>query len=414
VTGDTAARVEAPAAAAVAPSSDPLERMARGDDPFDEATALAAWTANLGAGRALEGIEWARRLFAEGFTSERLRLEVARALDARGDEAGALATLEPLLARGTSAAAFALAGDAHERRGERVAARRAYERALSIDVDRPGIRERLAALADEPEIALHAGATLTTEGATAERYRIERQVGRGGAGAVFAAYDVSLGRRVALKIYHQRGPVERARLESEAKTAAALAHPGVVRVFDLSPALCALAMEWLPGGSVDARIARGEVGVGPGASAPLEPRHALSLMRSAAEAVAFVHARGVVHRDLKPSNFLLRPSGRVVLTDFGLALPEGATPPRPGEGSVGYMPREQREGRAADARSDVYALGVSFRAMWPFEEPLPGRLSSLVERCLDEAPEARPPLAELLSELESVTGPSLAEDPPSR
>jgi serine/threonine-protein kinase len=328
---------------------------------------------------------------------------VARALDARGDEAGALTVLGPVLAAGTSAAAFALAGDAHERRGERVAARRAYERALSLDLDHPGVGERLAALRDPSHDEPAPGATLATDGATLGRYRIERQVGRGGAGTVFAARDELLGRHVALKVYHRRGPIERVRLATEAKTAAALAHPGVVRVFDLSPELFAIAMELLPSGSVKDLIARHD----------LDPRGALELMRGITELLRFVHGQGIVHRDLKPSNFLLRASGQVVLTDFGLALPEEALPQRPGEGSMGYMPKEQREGGAADQRSDVHALGVSFREMWPEDVPMPGRLAALIDACMVDAPDARPSLADLVAELERLTAPALTEDHPT-
>ncbi len=383
------------------PAAEPLERMVRGDEPFDEARAVDALARALAGPDALDALARARRLLADAPASARLRLATARAYDQRGDADAALSVLAPALAKDAAFVEHALAGEIHERRGEHAEAVRAYERALSLDVTNAGVRDRLAALRPADREAPQASlGTLATEGATAGRYRIERQIGRGGAGTVFAARDVELGRRVAVKLYHRRGPAERARILAEARTAASLEHPGVVRVFDLDLDLFAVALEWLPGGSVKERLERGRLG----------RAEALVTMHGVTRAVAFVHAHGLVHRDLKPSNFLLRDDGRPVLTDFGLCLERGAPPARPGEGSMGYMPREQREGAPADPRSDVHALGVSFREMWPAAEPLPEPLDTLLRAATADRPDARP----ALSAIEAALGAALAEDPPSR
>lgn len=382
------------------PSLERLERMIRGDEPFDEPRAVEALERALDTPEAFDAVQRARRLLVAAPAASQLRLAAARALDLQGDGATALELVGPLLGPEGVAEALALAGEIHERRGDSAAASQAYERALALDVKQDAVRDRLAALRPRAREPLDVGGTLATEGAASGRYRIERQVGRGGAGTVFAARDAELGRRVAMKIYHRRGATERARIVAEARTAAAFSYPGVVRVFDLDLGLFAIAMEWLPGGSVKDQLAQR-------ALAPIE---AMRLMQAVTEAVAFVHARGIVHRDLKPSNFLLREDGRPVLTDFGLSLPEGSRSSRPGEGSLGYMPREQREGAPADRRSDIHALGASLREMWPADISMPRSLDELLRAASSDSPSARPSVEAMGRALSAA----LADDPPSR
>jgi len=230
------------------------------------------------------------------------------------------------------------------------------------------------------------------------RYRVEAEVGRGGAGTVFVAVDLRLGRRVALKVYHRRGGILDPRLRAEAATAAGLEHPGVVRILDLDEALGAIAMEWIEGGALRARIAAADATVA----------EACRWAASAAEALAFVHARGVVHRDLKPSNILLRGDGRAVLTDFGLALPVGQEPATAGivgQGTLRYMPPEQRDGRPADPASDVYALGVTLGELWAaVGEGVPEKARELTASCTRSDPTARPRLEDLLDGLGRARG----------
>jgi serine/threonine-protein kinase len=175
-------------------------------------------------------------------------------------------------------------------------------------------------------------------------FRLLREVARGGAGAVYEAEDEVLGRRVAFKVYHQRG-ADRSVVEREARLATSVAGPGVVRVFDVSPSEGWVALEWIARGSVRDVLRGGDMAV-------LRPIHRWA--RPLARALARVHAAGLVHADVKPANVLLRQINDPVLGDFGIARPRGAV----GEGgSAGYLSPERLAGRASDPRDDVYAFG---------------------------------------------------------
>jgi eukaryotic-like serine/threonine-protein kinase len=146
-------------------------------------------------------------------------------------------------------------------------------------------------------------------------FDIEREIGRGGMGVVYRAKQTGLNRVVALKMLIAgpfADPSLRARFFLEAESVAALEHPGIVRVFAFgeSDGHPYLAMEFVPGGTLDERIQ---------ANGPLPAAAATELMAKLAAAVAHAHSRGVVHRDIKPLNVLLTAEGKPRLTDFGLA-----------------------------------------------------------------------------------------------
>lgn len=248
------------------------------------------------------------------------------------------------------------------------------------------------------------------------RYEILEEIGRGGAGAVYRALDRDLGRIVALKTLRDpdAGPAARERFLREARLAARLEHPNIVRVLEAGerdgrPYYTMPLLEGTP--------LRG----------PLPPERACALLAPVARAVGHAHAAGVVHRDLKPENVLLCPGGPVV-TDFGAARAEdGVRLTETGEllGTPAYMAPEQIAGRARDAgpAADVYALGaILFELLTgrlPYEaesflelsgrvlhEPVPEppgldpALAAILRRCLDKAPEARPSAFELAEALE--------------
>ena len=206
----------------------------------------------------------------------------------------------------------------------------------------PEVRSRL--LADARELAAEGGELLHG------RYRILRELGRGGMGVVYEAEDVALGRRVALKrlaFAPALGPGLKEQVLREARAAARLDHPHIAAVYDAYPD--ALVLQLVPGPSL-AELERPPV------------QELVGWIRDAARAVHHAHGHGLVHRDLKPHNLLVS-GGRVFVTDFGLAR-ELATPGSLSGSVLGtpsYMPPEQASGRGreVDARSDVYGLGAT-------------------------------------------------------
>jgi serine/threonine-protein kinase len=189
----------------------------------------------------------------------------------------------------------------------------------------------------------------------ADRYRLLRELGRGGMGLVYVARDERLGRDVALKtLYAVEEGGARDRLWREARAAASLSHPNVCQLFDLveEGGQLYLAMELLAGESLEARLAGG----------PLALDEALTIGEGILAALDALHARGIVHRDLKPSNVFLTAHGVKVL-DFGLALPLDAGElrlTRPGTlvGTPRYMAPEQWGSQSVTASTDLFVCGA--------------------------------------------------------
>ncbi len=266
------------------------------------------------------------------------------------------------------------------------------------------------------------------------RYRLEREVGRGGMGVVYQALDTALERAVALKEMplHLTGRTDLARrFRQEARLLARLSHPNIVQVYDLieDGKRLWIAMEFVEGGTLADAIDR---------TGALTPTEAVRIGRQLAAGLGFAHKQGVIHRDVKPINVLLTSDGVPKLTDFGLAkLLESSVHTQEGSllGSVRYMSPEQAAGRPADGRSDVYSLGVTFYEMLcgraPFEgetasvlaqhlsqdpTPLselarnvPSELGALVMRMLEKAPERRPSDLDAVSEVLSTLEPGSGE-----
>ncbi len=203
------------------------------------------------------------------------------------------------------------------------------------------------------------------------RYRIDSLLGDGGMGTVYRAYDLNLDRPVAFKVMHvhfARQREFRDRLVQEAKTAARLDHPSIVRIFDFgdSEAGLFIAMEYVEGGSLRDHLRRLQ---SMQKFLPLE--QSLQIAAQIAEALHYAHSLGIIHRDVKPGNIILKrlvqadqpheQPFRAVLTDFGLVkLQEGADITQSGTtlGTPMYMSPEQCEGKPLDGRSDLYGLGV--------------------------------------------------------
>ena len=219
-----------------------------------------------------------------------------------------------------------------------------------------------------------------------DRYRVERRIAGGGMATVWLADDEELDRKVAIKVLSDvlaEDPAYAERFRREARVAARVSNPNLVRVFDYSARSERpyIVMEYVEGGTLADRVAADDTG-------------ALDSDRLAREllgALAAIHAAGVIHRDVKPSNVLLDPDGRARLTDFGIAQPEDATElTKTGQvlGTLKYMAPEVLTGNPATERSDLYALGVVLR------ESLVGRevpqLEALIDRLTANDSHERP------------------------
>jgi eukaryotic-like serine/threonine-protein kinase len=192
----------------------------------------------------------------------------------------------------------------------------------------------------------------------AGRYTPEREIGRGGMGAVWLGRDEVLGRDVALKRVGWApggSSPDLARAEREARLAARLNHPHVVAVYDL---VTEGPDQWLVMEHVDGRTLAGLVQQ----QGALRPDTAAAVLRQAADALAAAHAAGIVHRDVKPSNILVAPDGQVKLSDFGIARAEAdASLTQTGlvTGSPAYLSPEVASGQLAQPASDVWSLGAT-------------------------------------------------------
>ena len=266
-----------------------------------------------------------------------------------------------------------------------------------------------------------------------DRYAIERELGRGGMGAVYLARDLRLDRPVALKVL----PAEfagdsslRERFLRETRTAASFSHPNIVPVHAVEErdGVLAFAMGFVEGESVAERVRR---------AGPLDVRGIVRLLQDIGYALAYAHGRGVVHRDIKPDNIMLeRATGRALLMDFGISRSitakvegKGATQglTRVGEvvGTAEYMSPEQASGDVVDGRSDLYSLGlvalfaltgrpaitgestqqILVKQLTETPAPaaslrpdLPESLGAAIDRCVAKEPSARFATAEALVE----------------
>jgi WD40 repeat protein/predicted Ser/Thr protein kinase len=252
---------------------------------------------------------------------------------------------------------------------------------------------------------------------TVEGYRIERELGRGGMGVVYLAWQSLLNRAVALKMVlaGARAPQEAvARFLAEAQAIARVRHPSVVEVYAVGEheGRPFFAMEYVGGGTLAARLG----------GIPLAARDAASLVESLARGVHHAHQLGVVHRDLKPSNVLLGEDGSAKVADFGLAKltgsESGLTLSNSVLGSPSYMAPEQADGRNHDVgpAADVYALGTilyeSITGRPPFRATTVLETLALVKSAEPVAPCRLQP--SLPRDLETVCLKCLAKSPPRR
>jgi hypothetical protein len=254
------------------------------------------------------------------------------------------------------------------------------------------------------------------------RYKLERRLGRGGMAEVWAAYDMALKHRVALKTVagHRPGSSALARLEREARALAGLTHPNTVRVFDYGvtdDGLWYYTMELLQGDSLRDLVVR---------SGPLPLERLLPICRQVLRALGEAHGKGIIHRDIKPDNVFVAELGGerdvVKLLDFGIAkavVGDDTELTHSGwvTGTPAYMPPEVILGERADIRSDIYCFGATLyfaaTGKQPFTEATHG---SLLAAHLNSVPPSfeSAGVTSLPPQLEQVVRHCLAKTPKER
>jgi eukaryotic-like serine/threonine-protein kinase len=253
-------------------------------------------------------------------------------------------------------------------------------------------------------------------------YEVLSRLGAGGMGEVWRARDERLEREVALKVLPASAVSDetaRARLLREARMAARLNHPGICTIHEVGEAEgeTYIAMELVEGQPLSERLVAGR----------MRMEDVLRLGNQMADALAHAHAHGVVHRDFKSANVIVTPEGRAKVLDFGLAKPlvgedlDAATTMSQGSlteagaivGTLPYMAPEQLHGRTADARSDVWALGVVLYEMVAGRRPFGGDTGFEVSSAiLNQAPKALP--ADVPAALGGIIERCLAKEPSQR
>lgn len=316
---------------------------------------------------------------------------------------------------------------AQEQIGKLQRAREILLRIQSVKVDFRDVEQRVSSISTRISLAVGSGLQAPdSDAATAMvdpsmldsvetllggRYRLERELGRGGMGTVYLARDTQLDRPVALKFLGaliDRSEEFRQRFIREAKAAARVNHPNIVGIYDISASLgkAYIAMEYIEGPSLHAYLKE---------KGRLSPREAVNFALQACAALGAIHQAGIVHRDIKPDNMLIARGNLIKLTDFGLAKAEDAriTGTNVTMGTPAYMSPEQTVQSDVDARSDIYSMALVLYEMLTGACVFAGK--DVLQRRQEDLPPAPGSLVHGISpELDRIVLQCLANNPDDR
>ena len=234
----------------------------------------------------------------------------------------------------------------------------------------------------------------------ANRYEIKEEIGKGGFGKVYLAFDAKMKREVAVKhLAPVDGSAQKfdellARFEREALAISSFSHQNIVHVYDYEKDEIYgpfIVMEYVEGKSLNEKIAK---------EGKFEPKEAIKIISEVARGLSYAHKKGIIHRDIKPGNILLAADGTPKLADFGLARTEIASEYSTsgvGMGTTNYMPPEQqRDAKNINHTADIYALGKVFYEMVSGQnlasvipKYIPAGLDDIIFKCIDIKPEDR-------------------------
>jgi len=246
------------------------------------------------------------------------------------------------------------------------------------------------------------------------RYRVLSHLGTGGMSEVYCATDLQLGRKVALKVLHERFAADEEfveRFKREASSAAGLQHQHVVSIYDRGECDGAsyIAMEYVAGRTLKQLVHE---------DGPLDPARAADLTVQILRAARFAHRRGVIHRDFKPQNVIVDDEGRAKVTDFGIARAGTSDMTQTGSimGTAQYLSPEQAQGHAVNQRSDLYSIGIVLYELLTGRVPFDAQSAvTIALKQVSEQPlrpsEINPTVT---PELEAVVLRALAKDPAAR